>query len=489
MSADSKFLQNLADPPKESTRQGGFDDEDSEHKLAPATRLSQIQNMSNKSMCEKLSEAISSLKDVRTGKTKLVDHPFFEGFIAMMIILNTIMIGIEVDHDLGFAGLVLGYTFATAWVLEAVLKIVAYGPKGYFCSASNLFDFMLCLTAVLDAYILPELPGDTNANQFTVLRILRFGRVLRLVRLVKMFRDLWMLCIGLVNSLSALSWTLILMGCTIYGFGVFFAIVVGRDCDGAYSEWKWCEDYYGSLARSMYTLFEIMTLELSGVRSVITTTPVLMAPMMIFITMASFGLMNIVMGVIVEKVLDAANANTEKLALEQAAQHKMELAWLGAIFKEADVDGSGEVSLEEWLAISEREDVQSLFDHLELPITRKTLATRMFEVLDSDQDGRLSIGDFLERTFSLKQEGKSCCTDMTMMLLDVRSVARRAGNIGRRVDRIEKVMDQKLETLISTQQELNQTVSSLRTDVSSMQKDIAALKSTAAGENSVFSKV
>ena len=90
------------------------------------------------------------------------------------------------------------------------------------------------------------------------------------------------------------------------------------------------------------------------------------------------------MGVIVEQTLEHAHANEEKMQKLKEAQQARELALLREIFIAADADGGGTVSKSEFLNICGRKDVQEMFKILELPVNRPRLATRLFEVLDSN---------------------------------------------------------------------------------------------------------
>jgi len=400
---------------------------DSQGVGASVTRLKRV---TEQTFLQKMKEGMS-FEQVREGKMLLVDHPLFESTICCLILLNLLVLGVEADSDLGYVGVALANFFTTAWTLEALCKIYSYGPKGYFCSWSNLFDFVLALLAITDTWLIPLIAGDNfNTDTLAIVRILRITRIVRLVRIIKMFTELWLLCMGLVNSVAALGWTLVLMSVLIYGFAIVLTLTVGKECTSAvFIDWTNCEAYYGNLPRSMYTLFEIMTLDLSGLRPVVTSSPATILLMMVFITVAAFGLMNIIMGVIVEKVLESSNANEEKLQKERLEKQKMELELLGELFEEADLDGSGKVSLDEFLDACERDDVQALFADVGMPVSRRRLATRLFEVLDADSRGEMDVKTFVSRCFDLKADGKVLTQDMTTLVVDVRHTARRVSRI------------------------------------------------------------
>merc|ERR1719333_998123 len=77
-----------------------------------------------------------------------------------------------------------------------------------------------------------------------------------------------------------------------------------------------------------------------------------------------------------------------------------------------------------------REDVQQMFEVLELPVSRRNLARRLFEVLDVEGSGHLEIDTFMERTLRLKAEGRGLERDKTLLLMELR-------HLGRRLNRLE----------------------------------------------------
>lgn len=126
-----------------------------------------------------------------------------------------------------------------------------------------------------------------------------------------------------------------------------------------------------------------------------------------------------------EKVLAASQSNDEFLANMKEERQKLELQLLRDVFRSADRERKGIVSLEDFQDACSRSDVQAIFEELEMPVSRKRLATRLFQVLDAESQGEMDISVFLERAFLLKREGKQIKRDRTMLLMDVRHLSRR----------------------------------------------------------------
>ena len=115
-----------------------------------------------------------------------VSNEWFGRAIFALIILNSITLAIDSPdlsgHD-GVQGFLTAseYIFNSIFVLEVVLKLVAWGPitkgTGYFRSAWNWLDFMIATTGLIDM-ILP-LIANVNAANISGLRLLRILRPLR----------------------------------------------------------------------------------------------------------------------------------------------------------------------------------------------------------------------------------------------------------------------------------------------------------------------
>merc|ERR1711871_450468 len=112
-----------------------------------------------------------------------------------------------------------------------------------------------------------------------------------------------------------------------------------------------CNQLFGSLPWAMYTWFQVLTLESWSqaiARPVIEVKPELLLVFVMFLFLSTFGLLNIIVGVIVENTLNSAKQNIELQNLRMELQLRKELQALRSLFEEADEDGSGEVDRSEF---------------------------------------------------------------------------------------------------------------------------------------------
>merc|ERR1719183_1920355 len=150
----------------------------------------------------------------------------------------------------------------------------------------------------------------------------------------KFFRELWLLVGGLVNSIKALAWICLVLVLLLYVCGVVVTTQIGQN-DEVYGDgpsydgevWPY-KEYFGSVFKSMFTLFQVMTLD--GwcddiVRHILFFQPMIAFFFIMFLVLTAFGLVNVVIGVIVENTLAAATVADQAVEKEQATKRRKAL--------------------------------------------------------------------------------------------------------------------------------------------------------------------
>ena len=246
---------------------------------------------------------------LRKKVTQLVDHPRFQHFIVALIVINSILIGLETSHTImdKFGAIIdqIDLIILGVFIVEILLKVFAY-RLGFFKNAWNLFDLAVILISVLPA-----------ANSFTVFRALR---ILRTLRLLKNMPKLRLIIESLLNAIPSIGWIAVLLMVIFYVFAVIgtnlFAV--------GYPEW------FGTLGDTMFTLFQIMTLESwsSGIaRPIIEEQPFAVIYFVIFILIATYTTLNIFIAVVVNTMNENHMKEIEK-DIEEEEQHIKEFVRL-----------------------------------------------------------------------------------------------------------------------------------------------------------------
>lgn len=366
---------------------------------------------------------------------------WFSVTMGVLIVLNSIMLGVDTDvnrDDATFgakvAFLILESLFTVVWIVEMFVRI-HYMRWGYFKNAWTLLDLALVLISIVSAWVEPFITGfasgaGKDGEDPSWLRWVRLARVLRLLRLVKlarMFPELWLIINGFIQALRTLGWVLLMLFLVIYTGGIFMTIIVGHDCDDTWRDWDICEELFGTVYKTMYTLFQVMTFEswsMVVARPVIYEKWWLVIFFMSFLMLTSFGLLNIIVGVVVENTLAAANE--KKLAEEEEKERKMreELMTLKTIFEEADEDGNGCMDISEFTRIMNRPDVKHKCKSLQLPVE---YPERLFEIIDEDDSGEITIIEFIEGAMMLKEAPSN--VDMRTALMQIQQLVQKVARV------------------------------------------------------------
>lgn len=240
----------------------------------------------------------------------LVESPRFEQVIVAIIIVNAITLGLEtmpaVMRDYGALITAFDHAILAVFVVELALKLAVY-RFDFFRSPWRIFD----LTVVGIALI-------PSAGAFAVLRALRILRVLRLVSVVPSLRRV---IGGLLNALPGMGSILLLLGLFFYVFSVMATKLFGE----RFPEW------FGSIAASAYTLFQVMTLEswsMGIVRPVMEVFPWAWAFFIPFILCTTFTVLNLFIGVVVSAM---QKEHEEEAATDRATLHDDQAAILQEI--------------------------------------------------------------------------------------------------------------------------------------------------------------
>jgi len=233
-----------------------------------------------------------------------VEGPRVQRFIIALIVINAVTLGLETSAEvMARAGPLLktlDVAILSVFVVEILLRIAGRGPA-FFRDPWSVFDFVVVGIALVPA-----------SGPFSVLRALRVLRVLRLLSVVPSMRRV----VGaLLTAIPGIGSIALIIGLIFYVFAVIATNLFG----GAFPDW------FGTVGRSMYTLFQVMTLEswsMGIVRPVMEQYPYAWVFFIPFILIATFTMLNLFIGIIVSAIQSEEQVRQEKTeaALEHAAQ-------------------------------------------------------------------------------------------------------------------------------------------------------------------------
>lgn len=237
---------------------------------------------------------------------KFVESNLFQNFILVVIALNAIIMGILTVRDLPY-GVQQALTMVDTvclwiFVAELLIKLVVYRFH-FFGSGWNLFDLAVVILSIF-----------SDLSFFSVFRIFRIFRVLRSLKALKSLRGFRMIS-GLKNlrmiveaigrSIPGICWSGMLLLLVYYIFSIMGTTLFGPQFP----------DWFGSIGKSFYTLFQVMTLESWSmgisrpVMEVFSWAWIYFVP---FVLCTSFLIMNVVVGIVVNAISEVSESQVRE---------------------------------------------------------------------------------------------------------------------------------------------------------------------------------
>jgi len=246
-----------------------------------------------------------------------IENSTIQRSLLALILINAVILGLETSAEVmanvGPFLMALDKAILVVFVIELGIRLVVH-RFAFFNDGWNVFDFIVVGIALVPA-----------SGPFAVLRALRVLRVLRVLTFVPSMRKI----VGaLIKSLNGMLSIAMVLGLVYYVAAVMVTKLFGE----AFPDW------FGSLGVSLYTLFQVMTLEswsMGIARPVMEEFPYAWAFFVPFILIATFTMLNLFIAVIINAVqtmhddeikdeIDAEKATQQQL-LEQMQQLQQEL--------------------------------------------------------------------------------------------------------------------------------------------------------------------
>jgi voltage-gated sodium channel len=247
----------------------------------------------------------SSAPTLRARLGTLLSDGRTQRVILGLILLNAATLGMETSPALmaGYGSMLtaIDRTILAVFVVEIVARLVVH-RWAFFRDPWSVFDFIVVGIALVPA-----------SGPFSVLRALRVLRVLRVLAIVPSMRRV---VAGLLAAIPGLGSIAAVLALIFY----VFAVIATKLFGAAFPDW------FGTIGLSLYTLFQVMTLEswsMGVARPVMEVYPYAWAFFIPFILVATFTMLNLFIGIIVnamQSVTAQENAATVA-AVDQAREH------------------------------------------------------------------------------------------------------------------------------------------------------------------------
>lgn len=215
-----------------------------------------------------------------------------------MILLNGVILGLATSQPLMVSygelitlsdNIIIGI-----FTIEILLRIYVHRVS-FFKDPWSLFDFFVVVISLVPAN-----------DGLSILRALRVLRLFRLLTVVPQMRVIIAALVKVIPGIGSISMVVLL-------FFYVFSIMATNIFAEAFPQW------FGDLGKSMYTLFQVMTLESWSMgisRPVMEVFPYAWVFFILFILLVTFIMINLFIGIIVDAIFtikeDDKNALEEK---------------------------------------------------------------------------------------------------------------------------------------------------------------------------------
>jgi len=180
--------------------------------------------------------------DYRKKCYEISENLKFQYFILLLIVINAATIGMEtfdwpdkITDTLHLVDTIILWIF----IVELLIRLYGNGFK-FFGDSWNNFDFVIILVSIAP-----------TTGPFSTLRVFRVFRALRLVSSMPEMQRMVEAMLRSLRGIAAISWLLCIV---LYVFSVLATMMFASGGPAG-------EEYFGSLGKSVYSLFQVMTLE------------------------------------------------------------------------------------------------------------------------------------------------------------------------------------------------------------------------------------
>lgn len=247
---------------------------------------------------------------------KIVNNEIVQIGMIVLIIINAVVMGIAtfdfVTDDEATESLFTNIDrgFLIIYTVELVMQFIYFG---WHLIQDPWLVFDLVVVVASWAF---DLGGGDAGNQFQIIRAFRIFRAFRLITRIKVLRDLVAAIGEVIPRMTAIGMLLVLI---FYIFAVLFTEL--------FKDLTLSDQYFTSLDASLFTCYEMMTLEWAGIaREVMEIRSWAWLPFLAFIMITGFMVFNLIIAVIcdavsiIDQVAREREARAKGIVLETSEQ-------------------------------------------------------------------------------------------------------------------------------------------------------------------------
>ncbi len=244
----------------------------------------------------------SPTQEPNTRLQQFLESERVQNGLVTLIVINAVTLGMAtskaVEASVGPILDAIDNAILAVFTLELVLKLIAYRFR-FFRNGWNVFDFLVVGVSLM--------PSSGPLSALRALRVLRLLRMISIVPSMRVVIDAMFRALPGMGSIAAL---LVLI--------VYVGAVLGTNLFGEIAP-----EFFGTLGASMFTLFQIMTVEgwPDIARGVMEQMPWAWVFFVIFLLLATFTVLNLFIGIIVSS-MEELHEERNRAAREAAEERQ-----------------------------------------------------------------------------------------------------------------------------------------------------------------------
>mmetsp|Transcript_18784 Transcript_18784/g.41954 ORF Transcript_18784/g.41954 Transcript_18784/m.41954 type:complete len:657 (+) Transcript_18784:76-2046(+) len=332
---------------------------------------------------------------------------WFDVVASMVIVLNAVCISteqsLEIHGEEDDARLVAisEHLFLVLYLVELAMRFYGLG-KPCLSDRWVQLDILLLILGVTDSWIIDPLTDSSGFGPLLILRMARLLRLAKTARLLVRIHEFWMLVRGLLNSVSVILWTCVILFTVLYFFGSLgleliakHELNIGPHPDEDFK--NHVNKYFHSLPAAMLTLVQFLcTDDLASIyRPLVDKDWFLVFYFLALIMIVSVLLVNLITAVILSSTLEQNNSEQDAIKATLKEEWTRRLGDLRSLFERLDQDKSGLIDRDEIMNLKE-EDKEMLCEALEVEE-----AKQIFDKLDPKKKGIVSLQEFSDKILDM----------------------------------------------------------------------------------------
>lgn len=372
-------------------------------------------------------------------------HSRFELGLAGVIFLNSLFIGIEVDHvarhpqdDTPLLFKIVHVVFTAIFLVEWLVRIFAFGYRSFFCGRDNwawhLLDTFVVLSSLFEIFIevwtgfaadasADEFQNVSNVRVLRTIRMTRLVRILRISRLIRFVTALRTLVASIMFTMKSLIWSLVLLLIVIYVFGICFMQGTTTHYRDSATTNEYMDRYWKTLPDTMFTLFKSISGGISwdeAVRPMGDISWFFVGLFVCYVSFAYFAVLNVVTGVFCNSAIEATMRDPTIVAQSLGSDRQKHIQHIKELFAYMDA------AKKECLTFAELErhmlDV-TVQAHLRTLDIHSDDAWTLFKLMDTDGTNNIDVDEFVRGVLQLRGGARN--VDLALMRSDHKKLVRK----------------------------------------------------------------